>query len=85
LFSVAKHLLPAGAVVDDRTVNATSVHKPETECDFFVKIVNAVLKPHKHGLFTPFGLALTRLLCSCPVVHKTCTRAKRYRFTPFGG
>ncbi|WP_219273555.1 hypothetical protein [Pseudomonas sp. Xaverov 83] len=42
LFSVAKHLLPAGAVVDDTTVNATSVHKPETECDFFVKIVNAV-------------------------------------------
>jgi hypothetical protein len=42
LFSVAKHLLPAGAVVDHMGVNATSVHKPETECDFFVKIVNAL-------------------------------------------
>ncbi|AMW81900.1 hypothetical protein AK972_1100 [Pseudomonas yamanorum] len=42
MFSVAKHLLPAGAVVDDAGVNATSVHKPVTECDFFVKIVNGL-------------------------------------------
>lgn len=49
-----------GVVADDIQVNATSVHKALTECHFFVKNVKAVSKPHKYGLFAPFGLELPR-------------------------
>jgi hypothetical protein len=47
-----------GVVADDIQVNATSVHKAITKCHFFVKNVKAVSKPHKYGLFAPFGLEL---------------------------
>jgi hypothetical protein len=76
---------PAGVVADDRGVNATSAPKSKTECHFFVKTVVTVSKPHKHGLFAPFGLDLTRSDYVCSVVQKNGFRAKRYRTTPASG
>jgi hypothetical protein len=39
LFLSRNTCFQAGVVVDDVRLNATSVHKPVTECHFFVKAV----------------------------------------------